>query len=171
MRRVGWRMALSDVCFDFLEEVGGAARKLADEAHWYSAPDNPLRYGEEINAPRRACMVVAEAPYNPEAGVRLLRLAASVMRHHDTPPGTLSAAERKAEMMELVRLLRSNLSAEDASAAPSTVEHITTESPFTAQAAQRLAGLLPKMGKAAYDAAIKVITDIGSTTAKKMLGL
>ena len=81
-------MALSDACFDFLEAVGGAARKLADEAHWYSAPDNPLRYGEEIDALRRACMVVAEAPYDPEAGVRLLRLAASVMRHHDTPPGT-----------------------------------------------------------------------------------
>lgn len=164
-------MALSDACFEFLDAFGEAARKLAEEVHWYSAPDNPLRYGEEIDALRRACVAVAETPYDPEAGVRLLRLAASVMRHHDTPPGAPAAAEREAEMMELVRLLRSNLNDEDGSAVPSMVEHITRETPFTAPAAQRLAGLLPKLGKAAYDAAVKIITDIGSATAKKMLGL
>ncbi len=73
-------MALSDSCFDFLEAVSEAARKLADEAHWYSAPDNPLWYGEEIDAVRRTCMAVVETSYDPETGMRLLRLAASVMR-------------------------------------------------------------------------------------------
>lgn len=164
-------MALSDACFEFLGAVSKAAHELADAAHWYSAPDNPLRYGEEIDALRRACMAMAEAPYDPEAGVRLLRLAASIMRYHDTPPGILSKPEREAEMMKLVALLRSNLGAEDASAASSTVEHITSETLFTAQATQHLAGLLPKLGKAAYETAIKIITDIGSATAKKMLGL
>ncbi len=164
-------MALSDSCFEFLEAVGKAGRKLADEAHHYSAPDNPLQYGEEIDTLRRACMAMAETPYDPEAGASLLRLAASVMRHHDTPPGAPSAPDREAETMELVRLLRSNLGTEDASAASSTVEHIARETPFTAQAARRLASLLPKLGKAAYDTAIKIISDIGSATAKKMLGL
>ena len=74
-------------------------------------------------------------------------------------------------MTELVRLLRSNLGAEDASDVSSTVEHITRETPFTAQAARRLSVLLPKLGRATYDAAVKIITDIGSATAKKMLGL
>jgi hypothetical protein len=164
-------MTLSDSCFEFLETFGKAARGLAEEVHWYAAPGNPLRYGEEIDALRRACAAVAEMPYDPEAGARLLRLATSVMRYHDTPPGAPAMAERQAEMTELVRLLRSNLDAEDASAVPSTVEHITEETPFTAQAATRLAGLLPKLGKPAYEAAIKIITDIGSATAKKMLGL
>ena len=164
-------MALSDSCFEFLEAFGTAARKLDEEIHWYSAPENPLRYGEEIDAMRRACMVVAEAPHDPEAGARLLRLVASVMRYHDAPPGAPAKTEREAAMMELVRLLRSNLGTEDASTVSLTVEHITGETPFTAQAARRLAVLLPKLGKATYDAAIKIITDIGSATAKKMLGL
>ncbi len=38
--------------------MANAARKLAEEVHRYSAPDRPLRYGEEIDALRRACMQV-----------------------------------------------------------------------------------------------------------------
>lgn len=164
-------MALSDACFEFLDAVSKAAHELADAAHYYSALDNSLRYGEEIDTLRRACIAVTDAPYSPEAGVRLLRLAASIMRYHDTPPGNLSEQEREAEMMKLVGLLRSNLGDKDASAVPSMVEHITRETPFTVRAAQRLADLLPKLGKVAYDAAIKIITDIGSATAKRLLGL
>lgn len=164
-------MALSDACSDFLEAFGKAAHELAEGVHWYSAPDSPLRYGEEIDALRRACVAVSETPYDPEADAHLLRLVVSMMRYHDTPPGAPAATEREAEMMELVRLFQSNLSAADASTIPSTVEHATRETPFTAQAAKRLADLLPKLGKVAYDAAIKIITDLGSATAKKMLGL
>ncbi len=164
-------MALSDSCFEFLEAFGVAAHKLAEEVHWYSAPDNPLRYGEEIDAMRRACLAVAEVPYDPEAAGRLLRLATSVMRHHDTHSGMAAAAERESAMMELVRLLRSNLEPEDASAVSAIVKPIAQEAPFTAQAAGRLTGLLSKLDKTAYDAAIKIITDIGSAAAKMTLGL
>ena len=74
-------------------------------------------------------------------------------------------------MMELVRLLRSDLNIEEASSISSTVGNIVNETPLTEQATKRLAALLPRLGKATYDAAIKIITDIGSATAKKMLGL
>lgn len=164
-------MALSDSCFEFLESFGEAARKLAEEAYRYSAPDNPLHYGEKIDAIRRACISVMDAPSDPEAGARLLCLAVSVIQYHDTPPGTLTAEERGAAMMELVRLLRSDLNIEEASSMWSTVGKIVNETPLTEQATKRLAALLPRLGKATHDAAIKIITDIGSATARKMLGL
>ncbi len=53
----------------------------------------------------------------------------------------------------------------------STVGKIVNETPLTEQATKRLAALLPRLGKATHDAAIKINTDIGSATAKKMLGL
>jgi hypothetical protein len=46
-------MALSDSCFEFLDAVAAAASALAKDVHHYAAPDNPLRYGSEIDALRR----------------------------------------------------------------------------------------------------------------------
>ena len=100
-----------------------------------------------------------------------LRLAASVMRCHDTPPGVPESSERRAELATLIRLMQADLDAEDASAVPSIVENVVSETPFTERAARNLNALLPKLGRAAYDMAIKVITDVGSATAKKILGL
>jgi hypothetical protein len=46
-----------------------------------------------------------------------------------------------------------------------------TDTPQASRAAMRLQTILAKLGKATYDVAIKVITDIASETAKKVLGL
>ena len=46
---------LSDACFDFIDATERAALELAEAVHWYSAPDGPWNYGEEIDALRRAC--------------------------------------------------------------------------------------------------------------------
>jgi hypothetical protein len=81
-------VALSDACFDFLHAVSQAAEQLAESVHHYSDPNYPIRYGSEVGALRRACFAVKDAPYDPEAGARLLRLAASVKTAHDTPPET-----------------------------------------------------------------------------------
>jgi hypothetical protein len=39
------------------------------------------------------------------------------------------------------------------------------------QASERFKTMLSKLGKSAYEVAIKIISDIGSATVKKMLGL
>ena len=69
-------MALSDVCFEFLRSVEAAAASLAEAVHHYSAPEYPLTYGSEIDALRKACAAVRAAPFDPEAGALLLKLAA-----------------------------------------------------------------------------------------------
>jgi hypothetical protein len=51
------------------------------------------------------------------------------------------------------------------------MENVVVETKFTPQATERLKTMLPKLGKSAYDIAIKIISDIGSATAKKLLGL
>ena len=79
---------LSDACFEFLYSVGEAAGILAKAVHHYSEPDGPFGYGAEIDTLRRACAAVKERPYDAEAAAVLLRLAASVMTFHDTPPET-----------------------------------------------------------------------------------
>ena len=79
-------MALSDSCFEFMQATADAADALAAAVHHYAAPDHPISYGLEIDALRRACAAVKESPFDPEAGAELLRLAASVMTFHDTPP-------------------------------------------------------------------------------------
>ena len=73
-------MALSDSCFEFLNEVAQAADRLANEAHHYSAPDYPLRYGPEVDALKRAAVLYRDNPYDAEAGGRLLDLASAVGR-------------------------------------------------------------------------------------------
>jgi hypothetical protein len=93
------------------------------------------------------------------------------MRFHDAPPGTTKATHRHDEMRKLVQLFQKELDEHDAEGVPAVVENIVSESPFTEAAANRLKRLLPKLGKSAYEVAIKVITDVGSATAKRLLGL
>ena len=162
---------LSDACFEFLHSVGEAAGILAKAVHHYSEPDGPFGYGAEIDTLRQACTAVNERPYDAEAAAVLLRLAASVMTFHDTPPETPVRLERQAEMKKLIRLLQDNLDGNDAAIVPAVVKNAVAETPFSQQATERLKGLLSKLGKPAYDLAIKIISDIGSATVKKMLGL
>jgi hypothetical protein len=92
---------LSDSCSKFFDEIADAALTLSDDAHYYSSP--PFDYGEEIDALRRSCMQVANDPFDPEAVAHLLRLARSIMRYHDTPPGSLDKEARRAEMLAIAR--------------------------------------------------------------------
>jgi hypothetical protein len=74
-------------------------------------------------------------------------------------------------MKNLIRLLQADLDSNDQTTVPAIIENVVVETGFTAQAAERLKTLLPKLGKSAYDIAIKIISDIGSVTVKKILGL
>ncbi|SIN88138.1 hypothetical protein SAMN05443247_00426 [Bradyrhizobium erythrophlei] len=164
-------MALSDACFEFLQATADAAEVLASKVHHYSAPDYPIQYGVEIDALRRACLAVRDRPYDPEAGAELLRLAASVMTFHDGSPGAPERCHREAEMRKLIGLLEEPLDHSEKAAVPAVVQNVMTETSFTPLAAERLKSMLSRLGKSAYDVAIKIISDIGSATVKKMLGL
>src|SRR5690242_9725539 len=76
-----------------------------------------------------------------------------------------------AEMAKLVLVLRSGLDTADAEGVEALVENIARDTPFTQNAAARLKGMLPKLGKSAYDIAVKIISDIASETVKKIMGL
>jgi Uncharacterized protein conserved in bacteria (DUF2321) len=164
-------MALSDSCFEFMPATADAAEALAADVHRYAAPNSPISYGIEIDSLRRACAVVKESPFDPESGAELLRLAASVMTFHDTPPDAPESLAREVEMKKLIRILQATLDHDDKTTVPAIIEHVVVETRFTPRAAERLKTMLPKLGKSAYDIAIKIISDIGSATAKKMLGL
>ena len=127
-------MALSDACFEFLEALREAAAELANEAHRHSEPDHPIPYGREVDALRRAAAAVADAPYDPETGARLLRLATSVMRYHDTPPHDDEATRRHAEMRKLIDVLQAELDPDEAASVPAVVENVVAETPFTENA-------------------------------------
>ncbi len=163
------RVALSDSCFEFLDAVARAAGDLACEIERYS--ESPLGYGAEIEALRQACARVKEAPWDPEVGAQLLRLASSVLWYLDTPPDTPEALMREAQMARLIQILQSNLDPADAQAVAALVQNVAAESGFTERAEERLKAVLGKLGKAAYDVAIKVVSDVASETAKKILGL
>jgi hypothetical protein len=164
-------MALSDACSEFLQATRDAAEALAAAVHHYAAPNCPIPYGREIDALRCACAAVRERPYDPASGADLLRLAASVMTFHDTPPDTPEHRHREAEMKKLVSLLQENLDSNDGVGVAAVVGNVVAETKFTPQASERLKTMLSKLGKSAYEIAIKIISDIGSATAKKMLGL
>lgn len=164
-------MALSDACFEFLEAVEAAARELAESVHWYSAPDYPLPYGEEIDALRRACLAVAASSYDAEAGIQLLRLATSVMRYHDAPPVPPGSLDHRAKVRTLVKLLQSGVDVLDASAVPSVVEHVLCETPLTKRAADRLKAMLSALAQSDRDMVVDIVSDVGSATAKNALEL
>jgi|tagenome__1003787_1003787.scaffolds.fasta_scaffold20920019_2 hypothetical protein len=164
-------MALSDSCFEFLQAVSNASKQLAEEAHRYSAPDYPIPYGPEIDALRRAAAVVAEHPYDHLSGGRLLKLATTVVTYLDTPPDSPRFDLHEDRVRELVRLMQQELTGEDARAVEGVVENIVTETRFTGRAVARLRGMMPKLGKASYEIVVKIIGDIGSAAAKKMLGM
>jgi hypothetical protein len=165
-------MSLSDACSDFLGATTKAAEELAEFVHYYSAPDYPIAYWSEIDALRRACLAVKQSPpYDPEAFAELFRLAASVMMFHGAPPDTEHSLHREAEMKKLVKLLEEPLDEEEKAAVPAVVQNVMVETKFTPLAAERLKAMLSRVGKSTYDIAIKIISDIGSATVKKMLGL
>jgi hypothetical protein len=88
-----------------------------------------------------------------------------------TQPDTPERLHRETEMKKLVKLLQETLDSNEKATIPTVVENVVVETRFTLQAAERLKTMLAKLGKPTYDAAIKIISDIGAATVKKMLGL
>jgi hypothetical protein len=78
---------------------------------------------------------------------------------------------RETELKKLIRLLENAVDEDQKATVPAVVENVVAETKFTPQAAERLKAMLSKLGKSAYDIAIKIISDIGSATVKKILGL
>ena len=94
------------------------------------------------------------------------------MTFHDAAAFEPERIRREAEMDKLIRkLLEEPLQADDKAAVPATIQNVVVESPFTPAAAERLKIILSKVGASAYETAVKIISDIGSATVKKMLGL
>lgn len=162
---------LSDSCHDFLVSVSEAARQLAEDAHHYSGPDWLDTYRGEADALKRASKRVADSPFDADALGELMRLAIAVMKFHDTPPLTPESGSREKEMKDLIRLLRQDLDGEDATAVATVVAKAMEDGPEAEVAASRLKGMLTKLGKPTYDIVVKIISDIGSATIKKTLGL
>ena len=93
------------------------------------------------------------------------------MAYHDVPPESERASAKHGEMMKLVSLLQAELDADDAAGILAVVQNVVTETGYSKRAAERLKTLLTKLGKPTYGVAIKIISDIGSATVKKILGL
>jgi hypothetical protein len=164
-------MALSDSCFAFLNEVSQAAGRLANEAHHYSAPDYPIQYGPEIDALKRVAVMYRDHPYDTEVGAQLLDLASSVGRYLDTPPGAKELPERSTKVAELLQEMSSDLGMEDNKSLRSVVQNVVVDTPYTGKAAERLKGFLGKVGGSTYEIAVKLLSDVATAAAKKMLGL
>jgi hypothetical protein len=162
-------MSLSDACFDFTCKMVAAAQALEAAADYYV--DTPLKYGDEIVALRKACLDAQQTPWNADAAVMLIRLATSVMHYHDTPPSSPNELKRLAKMTQLIDLLKSDLDESDAAEVKGLLPKILEDTPQTNKAATRLQVILGKVGKATYDVAIKVITDVASEATKKVLGI
>jgi hypothetical protein len=162
-------MSLSDACFEFTQTVVSAAQELLDAVEWYA--DSSLAYGEEISALRQACLDAQRSPWTAEAGVALVRLATSVLKYHDTVPTDPQSVKRRAEMKQLIDILRPGLNEADAVEVKRLLPDVVDDTAGTEKAANRLQIILAKLGKATYDVAIKVLSVIASETAKKVLGL
>jgi Uncharacterized protein conserved in bacteria (DUF2321) len=161
---------LSDACFEFLDSLRDAARVLAQQSAW--CVDSPLGYGEEIDAVLVACREVeSPKPWNEEAAVRLIKLAGSVLRYHDSFPGSPHYAARLARMNALVGIVRSDLGDAEANEVAALVSDLASDMPKGESAAMRLKPILLRLGKAGYDMAMKIITDVASEVVKKALGL
>lgn len=77
---------------------------------------------------------------------------------------------RQAEIANLIDILEEGeLPAEDMQAIKEALPDVTAETPRSQSAAMKVRRLMGKMGKPAYDIAIKVLSDLVSETAKKTL--
>jgi len=114
---------------------------------------------------------VRDHPYDAEAGGRLFDLASAVGRYLDTPPGAEELKERSTKVAELVQEMLGDLGIEDGKSLPSIVENVVVDTPYTEKAAGRLKVLLGKVGGSTYEIAVKLLSEIATAAAKKILGL
>ena len=162
-------MALSDACAEFIWDIEAATKRLAERVEHYSG--STAAYGIEIDGLRKACADVIRDPDDHAAVTRLAQLAVATRRAHDTVPYTPECDDRHERMRELAQILATDVGEAQAHEMIGLLPAIATDTPQAVGAAQRLKELLPRLGKAAYDIAIKVISDLASETAKKILGL
>lgn len=162
-------MALSDACAEFIWEIEAATKRLAELVEHYSG--SPAAYGIEIGGLCKACADVMRDPDDHAAVTRLVQLAVATRRAHDTVPYAPEWDNRHEKLRELAQVLATDVGEAQAHEILCLLPTIATDTPQAAGAAQRLKELLPRLGKAAYDIAIKVISDLASETAKKLLGL
>jgi hypothetical protein len=86
-------------------------------------------------------------PWEPEAAVKLIRLATSVMRYHDTLPGGPAEVKRRENMKRLIDLLRPALDASDAIEVKRLLPGVMEDTRNTSGAATRVRAILAKLGK------------------------
>jgi hypothetical protein len=162
-------MALSDACAEFVLELETAAKRLAELVEHYT--DGPIPYGVEIDGLRQACADVLRNSDDHAAVARLVHLAAATRVAHDTVPGAPGWDSRHEGMRHLSELMIADVGEERALEITRLIPAVAADTPQAAGAARRLKELLPNLGKAAYDIAVKVISDVASETAKKIMGL
>ena len=129
-------------------------------------------------------------PHCPTCGERTIKACpdcqAPIHGHYHSP-GVISISDtpvpnncyscgtaypwRQAAIANAIEVLEMDLTGQDALDAPELIRAIASETPRSEIAALKLKRILPKLGKATYDVAIKVISDLASETAKKTLGL
>jgi hypothetical protein len=159
-------MALSDACFDFLEALREAAQELAERSTRYS--HSPIGYGEEIDALTIACREVQASPWNEDAAIRLVKLAGSILGYYDTVPGSADLSGRLNRMNALVRIVRNDLGDAEADQIAILAPELVADTPKAEGAALRLKPILSRLGKVAYEMAIKIVSDVASETVKKI---
>jgi len=162
-------VALSDACAEFIWDIEAAIKHLAELVEHYSG--RPTAYGIEIGGLRKACADAIRDPDDHTAVARLMQLAVATRRAHDAVSYTPEWNNRHEKMRELAQVLAADVGEAQAHEIIRLLPAIATDTPQAVGAAQRLKELLPRLGKAAYDIAIKVISDLASETAKKILGL
>jgi hypothetical protein len=95
-------------------------------------------------------------------------LCDEVSRH---AAGSPAESKRREDMKKLIDLLRPDLNEVDTAEVKRLLPDVMRDGPQTNRAVVRFQTILAKTGKATYDVAIKIISDIASETAKKLLGL
>jgi hypothetical protein len=78
---------------------------------------------------------------------------------------------RQDALASATEILQFEMGGQDATEAAALVPIIAMDSPKAELAALKLKRLMSKLGKPAYDVAIKVVSDLASETAKKTLGM
>lgn len=164
-------MALSDICFDFLSAVNEAAKELAKDVHWYSQPEYPISYGEEIDVLRRACLSFTQSPYDGIKGAHLVRLAAAVLNYHDAPPELKKIETYKSQTEQLTKLLESGSEPIGVVDASYFTNHLISETPFTEHILKRLKIILPTLTYSARKEVIDILNEIGCKLVQNELGI
>ena len=78
---------------------------------------------------------------------------------------------RQDALASAIEILQMELKGQDAVDVTALVSVVAIDSPKAEVAALKLKNLMSKLGKPAYEVAIKVISDLASETAKKTLGM